>query len=80
MFQRVFQREDRETQRHRGHKEEKKRRREDFATLRALLVFKWPVLSGQCEVASAKWPVLSGQWLLVPTTDADEYSLIQNYR
>ena len=75
MFQRVFQREDRETQRHRGHKEEKKRRRggeekrrrgEDFATLRALLVF--------------KWPVLSGQWLLVPTTDADEYSLIQNYR
>ena len=53
MFHRVFQREDRETQRHRGHKEEKKRRREDFATLRALLVF--------------KWPVLSGQWLLVPT-------------
>ena len=66
MFHRVFQREDRETQRHRGHKEEKKRRREDFATLRALLVF--------------KWPVLSGQWLLVPTTDAHEYSLIQNYR
>ena len=53
MFQRVFQREDRETQRHRGHKEEKKRRREeDFATLRALLVFDWPVRSGQCEVAS----------------------------
>jgi hypothetical protein len=66
VFQRVFQREDRETQRHRGHKEEKKRRGEDFATLRALLVF--------------DWPVRSGQWLLVPTTDADEYSLIQNYR
>ncbi len=49
MFQRVFQREDRETQRHRGHKEEEKRRRgEDFATLRALLVFEWPVLNGQC--------------------------------
>jgi hypothetical protein len=32
VFQRVFQREDRETQRHRGHKEEKKRRREEEKT------------------------------------------------
>ena len=43
MFQRVFQREDRETQRHRGHKEEKKRSLADLANIIALLVFKWPV-------------------------------------
>ena len=64
----------RETEGKRSRGEEKQRGREtgkrgslaDFATRRALLVF--------------KWLVLSGQWLLLPTTNTHEYSRIQNYR
>lgn len=54
MFQRVFQREDGETQRRRGHREEKKRKREEERTSQRLefFVFKSLVLSGHCLVTS----------------------------
>ena len=65
MFQRVFQREDRETQRHRGHKEEKKRRREEEEKRRRgeeekRRRLRNPKSPSGFRMASAKWLVLSG--------------------